>query len=183
MSEDFKGRAIAASWSIILLVTAGILSYAFYRTRGDESTCEQAAPVGYKAERESIVESLKSVADHSNDLSNWAILMIAGSIAMVVGTSYLRPKEWNVRLAYLLFVPAWFLLAVSVLAGRDVKGGYLASTIIAEKYLFGAVSCASSALARQIDFLFCAVTLLSAWLFVFLHWWVFSPRSAEGNNR
>jgi hypothetical protein len=162
---------------MILFITAVIVFYACYRTSGDEGLCEQAAPASYKGDRDSIVESLKSVADHSNDLSNWAILMIAGSIAMVVGTSYLRPQERNVRLAYLVFVPAWFLLAISILAGRDVKGGYLASTIVVEKYLFGTVSCANAALSRQIDFLFYAVALLSIWLLVFLHWWVFSPRT------
>jgi hypothetical protein len=126
-----------------------------------------------------VVESLKTAADHSNDLSNWSLLLLGGSIAMIVSTSYLRPPEQSVRLAYLLFPPAWALAGSSLLAGRGVKGGYLASTIVAERYLFATANCADSALARQIDFLLFAVAAVSIWLVVFLHWWVFQERPVK----
>lgn len=175
----FKTSTVVACWLIVAFVTAGFLIYAQHRTTTDDTMCNQEAPAGYKPDHKSVVESLKNVSDHSNDLSNWSILLIAGTIAMVVGTSYLRPAERTVRLAYLLFPPIWMILALSVLAGRDVRGSYLASTIVADRFLFGTIACANAVLARQIEFLFFAVIALGVWLIIFLHWWIFVPHEEK----
>src|SRR5271166_4554543 len=59
-------------------------------------------------------------------LSQWALLTIGGSLIVVVSSSYYRPKTQKMRLAYLLFLPAWVLLAISIFNGAIVQRVYVA---------------------------------------------------------
>jgi len=164
------------SWFVVIATVAAAVSWAEIRETADYwRSCKQAVPAGFLPDRARIIESLKSVAEHSKDLSNWSVGMIAGAIATIVGTSYLRPAKLSMRLAYLLFPLSWTLLICSTLAGREVKGSYLASTIVADRFLYDSVACANAALARQLDFLTWGTAVLGVWLVIFLRWWVFDP--------
>jgi hypothetical protein len=42
----------------------------------------------------------------AQSLSQWDLLIIAGSMVVIVSTSYYRPARRKIRAAYLLFLPA-----------------------------------------------------------------------------
>jgi hypothetical protein len=57
---------------------------------------------------------LKAILDNSATLVSWALAIVGGTVAALIGSSYERPKTWRGRLIYLLFVPAWFFLIVDL---------------------------------------------------------------------
>jgi hypothetical protein len=59
-------------------------------------------------------------------LAQWALLVVAGSIVILVGTSYYRPRVCWFRMMYLLFLPGWIFLARSLYDGVSVQRVYLA---------------------------------------------------------
>src|SRR5579863_3625513 len=66
-------------------------------------------------------------------LSQWDLLIIAGSMVIIVSTSYYRPRTRTMRLAYFLFLPSWALLATSIYRGIEVQGSYVAYLIAARQ--------------------------------------------------
>lgn len=117
----------------------------------------------------------------AQNISQWDLLIIAGSIVIIIGTSYYRPTL-SVRAAYFLFVPAWILIALSIYRGILVQRSYVA-------YLFGSRSKAPPAsldqipeaiandIRSEIDFLQAALMILALWLVIYLVWWIFSKQA------
>jgi hypothetical protein len=76
-------------------------------------------------------------------LSQWSLLIVAGSLVIIVSTSYYRPSHPRVRAAYFLFIPAWLCLAISINEGIRVQRSYVA-------YLVGSRQGANPQLSTQI---------------------------------
>jgi hypothetical protein len=67
-----------------------------------------------------VYAALKVVADGSSQLVTWALALAAASVAAIVGSGYLRPsKAW--RRIYLLFLPAWLFVGISVYFGQPSR--------------------------------------------------------------
>src|SRR5215469_8281282 len=62
----------------------------------------------------------------AQSLSQWALLILGGSLVVIVSTSYYRPKDLKVRAAYFLFIPTWIFLASSIYQGAAVQQSYVA---------------------------------------------------------
>jgi len=76
---------------------------------------------------------LKAILDNSTTLVNWALAVVGGSVAAIIGSSYERPKMWRGRLMYLLFPPAWVFLGLSILAGRQISGRFIAAQLVSDQ--------------------------------------------------
>ena len=123
---------------------------------------------------ERLQRGLEATAEHANEVGAWSLAILAGSVAVIIGTSYLRPAMLIVRAFYLVFIPGWVLLVLSLYSARDVNAGYLASLLVAEKYLEQTTRCVNLALARQLDYLAVGTFFFALWLVGFLFWWIFS---------
>ena len=55
----------------------------------------------------------------SSTLTGWALAILGATVAGIVGSKYLRPVG-KVRYLYLLFVPGWLLLGLSIYSGEMV---------------------------------------------------------------
>ena len=51
-----------------------------------------------------LLDGLEVVVHGSQLLVTWALMIVAGSIAAIISTSYIRPNNDKVRLIYLLFI-------------------------------------------------------------------------------
>jgi hypothetical protein len=124
----------------------------------------------------------------SHVLSQWDLLIIAGSLVVIVSTSYYRPETRTVRAAYLLFVPAWSFLAFSVYQGINVQGSYVAYLVAIRgdpgnhKKLDQIASAMETATRNQIRGLEFALMCLALWLLVSITWWVFSQKVQRGGD-
>jgi hypothetical protein len=122
--------------------------------------------------------SLKEVKAHSSELISWAIMLIGGSIASIIGTSYYRPNKIRYRLCYLLMIPGWLCLLRSIYYGRKISGGYLASIIGKNNNLQQIRININSDFTAQLDFLNAGIYCLSAWLFIYMILWIFTDQMA-----
>jgi len=118
----------------------------------------------------------------AQSLSQWCLLIIAGSLVIIVSTSYYRPKNRRVRAAYFLFVPTWLCLGFSVYQGIRVQEAYVAYLVSSrqppQQNLVNQIAeNMTSATRNQILSLEIALLFAAAWLIVYIGWWVFSNQS------
>lgn len=129
-----------------------------------------------------IQHGLGEVAEHANKLGDWALAIFAGSVAVLIGTSYLQPQQPIVRIMYLLFIPGWGFMGLSLYSAKEVSQGYLASLLMGEEFIEETASCLNDAYARQLDYLEMATVFFSLWLVIFLFWWIFFAKPPVGSK-
>jgi hypothetical protein len=128
----------------------------------------------------SLREGFKSVSEGSNILLTWGLAIIAGSIITIVSTSYLRPFDRKIRLIYLLFIPGWIFVALSVYFGNHIARRYIAGMIVVNKDTLRLIeSRMLDDYGSQLTLLQTGLVFFSLWLFSFLLWWIFGHWSAN----
>lgn len=121
--------------------------------------------------------ALKIVADGSGQLITWAFALAAGSVAVIVSTDYLRPsKRW--RLIYLLFLPAWIFVGLSVYYGNQISRRYMAAATGAKEHVVTIAQAINTDFACQQSMLDIALIFFAQWLVLFLCWWIFVKDTA-----
>jgi hypothetical protein len=151
------------------------------------SLCHMAfahAPLAAQAPQSTIdTKAIDDAVALTQTLSQWAFLIIGGSVLMLVGTSYYRPAGWATRWVYLLFVPGWGFLGYSIyqgtLAQQAVLGHYLNLGVTAN----GFVSVLGLNIGAQIKAMQHGLAVLGFWLLVYLCWWVFGRWQNPANAR
>jgi ABC-type transport system involved in multi-copper enzyme maturation permease subunit len=124
----------------------------------------------------------------AQSLSQWDLLIIAGSLVVIVSTSYYRPDTRRMRAAYLLFLPAWCSLALSVYQGIQVQGSYVAYLVANRSPQVNHTTINQIALSmedatrRQIQGLEFALLCLALWLLIYISWWVFAEKPLQGGG-
>ncbi len=112
----------------------------------------------------------------AQNLAQWALLIVAGSIVILTSTSYYRPRNPRARLMYLVFLPGWVFLAKCLYYGVSVQRVYLAylftnATEERVKLLKDAMREDS---LNQIWNMEIALVVFGIWLVCFLLWWLFN---------
>jgi len=128
-------------------------------------------------------EAAQSLAQ---SLSQWSLLIIAGSLVLIVSTSYRRPPNRNVRAAYFLFIPMWCGLALSIYQGIMVQRSYVAYLVASrstptEKTLNSIAEAITNATRIQIGALEISLLIGALWLLIYIVWWICSNQS-EGTT-
>ena len=127
-------------------------------------------------------KSLESAASFAQSLGQWEFVMIGGSLLVLVGTSYRRPPKRLMRVPYLLFLFAWFFLGRSIYFGTRAQEVYLAYLLLPTTTIEEATKRLNHDIGTQISCLFCGLFFFSIWLAIYLFWWVFAKRVAEGQG-
>ena len=129
--------------------------------------------------------AVASIISWSQTLSQLAVVIMAGSAAIIVGTSSRRPRTLLARSSFLLFIPGWFCLFGSLVYGSNVSRQYRYYLLMDkpdETWLrqFLEYDC-----YRQEWWFQLAVTIFAVWLIWALLWWVFSqePDPKAGDDR
>jgi hypothetical protein len=121
-------------------------------------------------------EAAQSLAQ---SLSQWALLIIGGSLVIVVSTSYRRPENRRVRAAYFLFIPMWCCLAVSIYQGIMVQRSYVAYLVASRstptsQVLNSIAKEITNATRIQIGALEISLLIGAVWLLIYIVWWICS---------
>ena len=128
----------------------------------------------------------ESVQALAQSISQWNLLIIGGSMVVIVSTSYYRPDTRRVRTAYLLFLPAWAFLALSIYKGIKVQGSYVAYLLAAREnngLLISTIAHDMNAdITRQIAYLEWALLFLAGWLVIYILWWIFSAKAQRSGG-
>lgn len=121
---------------------------------------------------------LEAAVAMAQSLSQWALVIIGGTLAIIVGTSYYRPDSRRVRAIYLLFVPAWILLALSISNGSLIQRRYLAYLFLnpenpsSQATVTQIISKVNDEAYWQLITLEWALLCLGVWLLFYLVWWI-----------
>ena len=126
-------------------------------------------------------EGLGGMSENSKTLTGWALTIFGGSILAIASTSYLRPLSRKVRAIYLLFVPGWLFLGLSVFEGDQLSRSYTA-TVFAKSHelLLKIGSNINIELAAQMNYFNWGLGFFALWLVVFVLWWIFGDVPPSG---
>lgn len=119
------------------------------------------------------VKAFESASAFAQSLTQWEFIIIGGSLLILLGIDYYRPKSVVLRSCYLLFLPAWTLLAVSIYYGIRVQEAYLAYVLVAKTTASGISETMNSDAHMQIVFMEWGLIVFGIWLLVYLLFWVF----------
>jgi len=115
---------------------------------------------------------LEAVGAVSESLVTWSLAVVAGSVAAIVSTSYIRPTSSGIRLAYLLFLPGWGALAGSIVFG-DRIARWIVTAHQDPSRLREISRHISNDFASQQDLFLLGLAPFGLWLVIYLLWWVF----------
>jgi hypothetical protein len=120
-----------------------------------------------------LLPAMKAVVESSATMVTWALAVVAASVATIVSTSYLHPSNNKVRRVYLLFLPGWLLLGLSVYFGDRVSRRYIAARFVEESMRRPIAEGMNGDFSRQQTMLMLGLGVFALWLVAFLIWWVF----------
>jgi hypothetical protein len=125
-------------------------------------------------------EGLKEMAEDSRTLTGWALAIIAASIVAIASTSYFRPLSRRLRAFYLLFIPGWVLVAMSVYNGDKISRRYAAAAFAQKREaLLKIGDYMNTEFASQLTYLHVGLIVFAVWLLFFILWWVFGDSTAS----
>ena len=126
----------------------------------------------------SFTAALAAVVEGSAALTEWTVLTIGGTLAVLLSTSYKQPKG-NWKAMYLLLLPALVLFGVVLWDGFRVRQAQMAFLLrkATEQAASDALLIVNKAVAQQLDFYFDGIVILAVWLTLYMFWWVFADNS------
>jgi len=122
----------------------------------------------------------------AQSISQWDLLILAGSIVIILSTAYYRPRSRRMRWCYFLFLPTWSLLAMSIFKGTDVQESYVAYLIAQRRknanLIEGIAGTTSKDTLSEILYLKLALACLAIWLLFYIIWWVTEERVQDDGD-
>jgi hypothetical protein len=120
-----------------------------------------------------LVSGLKAVVESSSTMLTWTLAVGGGSVALIVGTSYLRPRQVWARLFYLLFPVGWVFLAISIYHGNAIaRDGVAAQLAHSEAILPQIGADMNTQYIAQQNTMEIGMAVFALWLLLYLLWWI-----------
>lgn len=128
-------------------------------------------------------DGMKNMADDSRSVLGWGLTLMGASILAIVSTSYLRPLSRKFRNVYLLFIPGWMLVAVSVYFGNKVSRRHTAATFAQNRRrLLEIGSLMNQDFDWQLSLFNWGLIVFAIWLLIYLIWWVRTDMPVTGDK-
>lgn len=121
------------------------------------------------------VSSFKIISEGSQHYATLSLSMLAGSVAILIGTSHNSPSTTKIRLIYLALVPAWLCIMCSVYFGDLVSRGYIAAVLVKQDKLLEIFSSLNDYYYNQILLFRASITFFAIWFAFYLYWWITHP--------
>jgi carbon starvation protein CstA len=116
---------------------------------------------------------LKSFGDNSKELSSTALLILGGSILLILSTDYISPPSRKARFMYLLFIPAWYCLCVTIYYNNRITRSDAAYLYTSNKETKTTIlENVNQFYISQLTHFQLGVFLLALWLVLYLFWWI-----------
>ena len=138
-------------------------------------------------EADVLIEHIVTLQEVSSSLLTWTLSILGGSILLIVSTSYNRPTNLKVRLAYLSYIPAWIFVFLSIYQANTISQRIPAAILLRNgsdkqiKLLDKMAGLANSEYGLQIIYFQLALSLLAVWLIFYLLWWIFTKQNFSKN--
>lgn len=121
------------------------------------------------------IDAIKEITTNSDKLITYTLAIFGGTIATLLGTSYLRPKG-KIRFIYFLFIIGWSLLGCSFKFGNDLANRttmfYTENTNsqLQNEIIYKI----NDNYTSQVIFFEWGIAVFCLWLCLYLTWWIFS---------
>ena len=116
---------------------------------------------------------MSAMSAGATTLTGWCLGILGATVAGIVAGDFLRPTRIG-RLIYLLLLPGWGLLAVSIWYGDRVTRRLAAAGFTDDKANLQAIAeSMNSDYAAQREWFQFALLTFGLWLAILLWWWVF----------
>lgn len=119
----------------------------------------------------------KNMNEISGELKDTSLTVLAGSIILLLGSDYVKPIQSKAKLMYLLFIPAWISLAISIYFSSEIAT--INACIISFKNLddikaliFEQGGIYAAYRYQSYSFL-SGMLFLFIWLISYLLWWIY----------
>jgi hypothetical protein len=115
---------------------------------------------------------IQSIVAASTVFTTWSLSLIGGSILAILSTEYSKPLGKWAKLIYLLFLPGWIFLGLTINAGDTISRRGVMAAIAPDRIplIFEKMN---QEFIRQIGFFHTGLFFLGLWLFLYLIWWIF----------
>jgi hypothetical protein len=126
---------------------------------------------------------LKTIADYSKQLELWASTIFAGSVLTILSTSYAKPKTLKGKLIYLIFIPSWLSVGISIYYSDYIQRLMLGSLFFDDKQeIIEAFYKMHDSFRLQQSCFYFALFSFGSWLLTYLAWWIFVEKPESSNN-
>lgn len=124
-------------------------------------------------------DGLTAISTGATTLAGWSLTILGATVAGIVAGEFLRPAA-KVRYIYLLFIPGWLLLGVSIWYGDKVTRRLAAAAFTDNRDTLRTIgNSMNSEFADQRWFFQLALLVFGCWLICLLIWWVFAKTKSE----
>src|SRR4030095_16978332 len=118
-------------------------------------------------------DGMSAMSAGATTLTGWCLGILGATVAGIVAGDFLRPPS-NIRRVYLLLIPGWFFLAVSIWYGDSVTRRLSAAGFTEDQTKLRAIAeSMNSDYAAQREWFQFALLTFGLWLAILLWWWVF----------
>jgi hypothetical protein len=120
------------------------------------------------------VSAVEAIVAASREFTSWSLLLVGGSIATLLGTSYIRPTGKSMKYTYVLFPLGWGLLAMSFYYSNEISRRGIMAVISKDdqQLLREIVSKMTDAFHCQSNFFYVGLAVFGIWLVRYLFWWI-----------
>ncbi len=119
-------------------------------------------------------DGMSAMSAGATTVTGWSLTILGATVAGIVAGNFLRPSA-IVRGIYLLFIPGWTFLGVSISYGDKVTRRLAAAAFTEDRTALGQIAAAmNSDYAAQRGWFYLALLIFGLWLALFLLWWVFA---------
>jgi amino acid transporter len=117
-------------------------------------------------------KALELAVSFSQSMTQWAYIVVGGSVAILFRDLNYRPKDNFIRHSFWLFVPGWSFLALSIYQGIRVQQRYVARWMNPNPQINDIVVKFNLHTVRQIFFMELGLSFFAVWLAIFLARWI-----------
>jgi hypothetical protein len=115
--------------------------------------------------------TVQAIISASNNIASWSLSLLGATLLAVLSSSYIKPLgKWS-KLIYLLFIPGWVFLALSIKCNDTITRRGIAATIDPNR-IPSIVDKMNDEFALQLKDFNIALYLFGLWLLLFLLWWI-----------
>jgi hypothetical protein len=124
-----------------------------------------------------ITDGMSALAGGASTLTGWSLTIMGATVAGIVAGDFLRPTA-KLRYIYLLFLPGWAFLGISIWYGDKVARRLAAAAFTKKPEVLEKIGDAmNSDYVQQRLFFQLALAIFGLWLFCLLIWWVFAKKT------
>ena len=124
-------------------------------------------------------DGISAMSAGATTLTGWCLAILGGTVAGVVAGEFLRPAA-KIRLVYLLFIPGWAFLGISMWYGDKVTRRQSAAGFTDDHDRLREIAASmNSEYAAERQFFEFALLAFGCWLVCILLWWIFAKEKSK----